>query len=90
MKNYLQLIRDREAEIEAEITEPADSRIMASTDFVRALISEFRERGEAVYRDLDTNVYVFDGIVIEPSGTLPKGCFVIELVTTHSKKEATP
>jgi len=87
VKTYLELIREREAEIEAEITEPADGRIIASTDFVRALISEFRERGKAVYRDLDTNVYVFDGVVVEPSGALPKGCFVIELVTVRETKQ---
>ena len=77
MKTYLELIRDREAEIEAEFSAPV--RITASTDFVRALISEFRERGKQIFRDVDTNVYLFDGTEIEPSGELPKGSFMIEL-----------
>jgi len=77
MKTYLELIRDRQAEIEAEITAPFHGRITASTDFVRMLISEFRDRGKEVYRDLDTNVYLFDGTEIEPSGELPKGTFII-------------
>ena len=73
MKTYLELIRDREAE--AEIRDGAV--IVASTDFVRAIIAEFRETGREVYRDPDTNVFIFDGIGIEPSGELPKGTFVI-------------
>jgi hypothetical protein len=73
MKSYLELIRDRAAEVEI----PDGAVIVASTDVVRALISKFRERGEEVYHELDTNVYIFDGIPIEPSGELPKCTFVI-------------
>jgi hypothetical protein len=47
---------------------------------VRELIAEHRALGKEVYRDLDTNVYVFDGMEIEPSGPLPEGSFMIELV----------
>jgi hypothetical protein len=74
--NYLEIIRDREAEISAVTT----ARITASSDLIRALICEFREQGRAVYRDVDTNVYVFDGTEVEPSATLPKGTF---LILTH-------
>ena len=78
--SLLEAIRRREIEVECSITEPCRGRITASTDFVRELIADHRALGKEVYRDLDTNVYVFDGIEIEPSGTLPKGSFMIELV----------
>ena len=73
MKSSLRVVRDRRGGIEI----PADFVIIASTDFLRGLLSQFAERGEEVYRDLDSNVYVFDGIPIEPSGELPKCTFVI-------------
>jgi len=73
LKSPLRVVRDRAGGVEI----PDGAVIVASTDFVRALISKFRERGEEVYHDLDTNVYIFDGIPIEPSGELPKCTFVI-------------
>jgi len=78
--NCLELIKDREIEIESGITAPCHGRITVSTDFVRQLIAEHRALGKEVYRDLDTNIYIFDGIEIEPSGELPKGSFLIQLI----------
>ena len=73
MKSSLRIVRDRTGGVEI----PTDAVVMASTDFVRELLSQFAARGEAVYRDLDTNVYVFDGIPIQPSGELPLRTFLI-------------
>jgi len=72
-KSPLRVVRDSAGGVEI----PAGAVIIASTDILRALLSEFCERGEAVYRDPDTNEHIFDGIPITPSGELPNGTFVI-------------
>ena len=51
--------------------------ILGSTDFVRELVEACRARGEQVLKDTDSNVYVFDGVPIEPSGELPLRTFLI-------------
>ena len=78
MKTYLELIRDREAEIEAAITEPRYGTVTTSCDFLRALISEYRALGKEVEHDA-SGVYFFGDLAIKADGTMPKGCFMIEL-----------
>jgi len=73
MKSCLRIVRDSEGGVEI----PADARVLASTDFVRELLEEFRGRGEHVHRDVDTDQWIFDGVPISPSGDLPLRTFVV-------------
>jgi hypothetical protein len=74
----LELIEDRKAEIEAEITEPCNGIVTASCDFLRSLIQEQTALGEEVEHD-GSGVYFFGDLAIKADGTMPKGCFKIEL-----------
>jgi hypothetical protein len=78
MKTYLELIRDREAEIEAGITGPCNGTVTASCDFLRSLIQEQAALGEEV-EHAGGGVYYVGDLAIKADGTMPKGCFVIEL-----------
>jgi len=48
MKALLQLIRDREREIEASLTKPCNGTITASCDFLRSLFQEQAALGKEV------------------------------------------
>jgi len=83
MKSSLRVVRAEAHTGGVEI--PNDCVILGSTDFVRELVEESRGRGEEVLRDVDSNLYVFDGVPIEPIGELPLRTFVILARRRQSK-----
>lgn len=76
-ESRLALVRQREREIESQLTEPRLGRIVASTAFVRRLIEEMRESGHEVQQNAD--LYTFNGVTIQADGRLQGDAFVVLL-----------
>jgi hypothetical protein len=82
--NALEFIQRRIDEIEAVLMVPCNGTVTASCDFLRSLIFEQDLLGEEVEHD-GSGVYFFGDLAIKADGTMPKGCFVIELSEPSSE-----